>query len=70
MMNGHALAAAVGGIILAVTFLLYAGNSVVSLSGDTAVNGIAVVMIVAFFALTVYEDWKDAKQARHRSKRS
>ena len=70
MMNGHALAAAVGGIILAVTFLLYAGNSVVSLSGDTAVNGIAVVMIVAFFALTVYEDWKDAKQAQHRSKRS
>ncbi len=70
MMNGHALAAAVGGIILAVTFLLYMGNSVVSLSGDTAVNGIAVVMIVAFFALTVYEDWKDAKHARHKSKRN
>ena len=69
MMNGHALAAAVGGIILAVTFLLYIGDSVVSLSGDTAVNGIAVVMIVAFFALTVYEDWKDARHARDKSKR-
>mgnify|MGYP000146219382 CR=1 FL=1 len=70
MMNGHALGAAVGGIILAVAFLLYIGNSVVSLSGDTAVNGIAVVMIVAFFAFTVYEDWKDAKHARQKSKRN
>ena len=68
MMNGHALAAVVGGIILAVTFLLYAGDSIVSLSGDTAVNGIAVVMIVAFFALTVYEDWKDARNAGQKSK--
>jgi hypothetical protein len=27
-------------------------------------------MIVAFFAVTVYEDWKDAKHARQKSKRS
>jgi len=55
---------------LAVTLLLYIGDSVASLSGDSAVNGIAVVMIVAFFAVTVYEDWKDARHARHKSKRS
>ncbi len=70
MINGDALAAVVGGIVLAVTILLYAGNSVVSLSEESTVNGMAVAMIVAFFALTVYEDWKDAKQSRRRSKRS
>ena len=70
MINGQAFAAVVGGIILAVTLLLYIGDSLASLSGDSAVNGIAVVMIVAFFAVTVYEDWKDARHARHKSKRS
>jgi hypothetical protein len=69
MRNGHALAAVVGGILLAVTSLAYAGNLVVPVSEDTAVNGIALLMIVAFFAVTVYEDWKDAKHARGKSRR-
>lgn len=69
MKNGQALAAVVGGIILAIASLLYAGTSLVSLSGDTAVNGMAVIMLVAFLGFTVYEDWKDARQARERSGR-
>lgn len=69
MINGQALAAVVGGIILAIASLLYTGNSPFSVSGDTAVNGMVLVMLVAFFGLTVYEDWKDAKQARESSRR-
>jgi ABC-type uncharacterized transport system permease subunit len=70
MINAQALAAVIGGIILAIASLLYAGNSLVYLSGDTAVSGMAVVILAAFFGLTVYEDWKDAKQARETAKRS
>ena len=69
MINGQALAAVVGGIILAIASLLYAGNSLFSVSGDTAANGMVLAMLMAFFGLTVYEDWKDAKQARERSRR-
>ena len=69
MRNGRALLAVVGGIILTVTFLLYAANSFATLSQEIAFNGVAVGAIIAFLAFTMYEDWKDAKQARERSKR-
>lgn len=69
MLNGRALAAVLGGLVLLITFLLYTGNSAVFLSDGIAGNGMAVGMLIAFFAYIVYEDWKDAKQARERSKR-
>jgi hypothetical protein len=69
MLNGRALLAVVGGLILTVTFLLYAANSLVSLSPEIAFNGMVVGAVIALCAFTVYEDWRDAKQARERSKR-
>jgi uncharacterized membrane protein len=70
MTNENAWIAVVGGIAVLVTLLLYAGGSLFRISEEQAVNFMAVIMLVAFFGVTVYEDWKDARQARQRSRRS
>jgi hypothetical protein len=69
MTNENAWIAVVGGIAAVVTFLLYAGGSLFHISDEQAVNMMAVVMLVAFFGVTVYEDWKDARQARQGARR-
>jgi hypothetical protein len=69
MRNEYVWISVVGVAMAVLTLLLYAGGSAFSVSEEHAVNAMALVMIVAFFGVTVYEDWKDAKQARQRSKR-
>ncbi len=66
MINGRSLMALVGGFLALLASPLYAGTSVITLAEENGVSGILLLTILAFFALTMYEDWKDAKQARQR----
>ena len=69
MSSGRSLMAAVGGLLTVAASPSYAGSSVITLAQENGASGIALLTILAFFGLTMYEDWKDAKQARQRRRR-
>ena len=54
----------VGGAIIAAIVTEYSGGSVLRVSDEHAVNVTAMLMVLAFFGVTVYEDWKDAREAQ------